>query len=524
MMFPGSDAITFEEVSVSKTFTGLLGCALLTLAGTAAAADDLRLIQAVKQQDAAAAQALIRQKVDINARQPDGATALHWAAYHDDVRLLGALIGGGANVNAVNELGVTPLFLASQNGNAAVVAKLLDAKADPNLVLPTGESPLMAASRAGSAAAVEALLAHGAQANAAENSQHQTALMWAVAAQHPEVARLLVRSGADIKLRTKVTVRWVYTGMRFVAAPPSDTSDTIRQVPEGGFSALLLAAQQGDVQSINLLLEAGADVDDTAPIGTSALVVAAHSGHGAAAKTLLDRGADPNRDGAGYTALHAAVLRGDLDLVKALLGKGADPNAVLTKGNPVRKYGQEYALTVNWKGATPIWLAARFGEPAIVQALAAAGAKPEITAEDGTAPLLAAIPSSNGQGDRRERYMTESEAAAIPPDEDENLTLETVKALVGAGVNINNVDKNGNTPLHLASARLYNTVVKYLADRGADLNVQNKKGQTPLKALITPRQGAGLVAAGGVVIASPPQPLAPGTEATADLLRQLGAK
>jgi ankyrin repeat protein len=510
---------------VSKTFTWLLSFGLLiSPAGNAAAADDLRLIQAVKQQDARTAETLIRQKVDINARQPDGATALHWAAYRDDVRLLGELIGAGANVNAANELGVTPLFLASQNGNAAAVTRLLDAKADPNLALPTGESPLMAASRTGSADAVVALIAHGAHANASENTQNQTALMWAVAAQHPEVASLLIRAGADYKARTKVTMRWAYTGMRFVAAPPADTSDTIRQVPEGGFTALLLAAQQGDVKSINLLLEAGADVDDAAPIGTSALVVAAHSGHGAAAKALLDRGADPNRDGAGYTALHAAVLRGDLDLVNALLAKGANPNAVLTKGNPVRKYGQEYALTVNWKGATPIWLAARFGEPAIARALGAAGAKADIRAEDGTAPILVAIPSSSGQGDRRERYMTESEAAAIPADEDENRTLETIKALLAVGVDINTADKSGNTPLHLASGRLYNSVVKCLAENGADMNIQNKKGLTPLMALITPRQGAGLVAAGGVVIASPPQPLAPGTDETASLLRQLGAK
>ena len=42
---------------------------------------------------------------------------------------------------------------------------------------------------------------------------------------------------------------------------------------------------------------------------------------------LLSRGADPNAAGAGYTALQAAVLRGNLELVKALLAKGADPNA-----------------------------------------------------------------------------------------------------------------------------------------------------------------------------------------------------
>ena len=64
-------------------------------------------------------------------------------------------------------------------------------------------------------------------------------------------------------------------------------------------------------------------MNDADASGASALVVAAHSGHGSFAQMLLERGADPNAAGAGYAALHAAVLRGDVGLVKALLAKGA---------------------------------------------------------------------------------------------------------------------------------------------------------------------------------------------------------
>ena len=343
----------------------LLACLIaFALAGhSATAEEDLRLLNAVKKQDAAAVRALLRQKVDVDARQGDGATALHWAAYGEDQDIVALLVRAGAKVNVANELGVTPLHLASRNGNATIVRQLLDARANPNTAMPSGESPLMEAARAGSIEAVKALIARGADVNARESTQDQTALMWAVAARQSDVARTLVESGADIKARSKVVRRLVYTGFRYITAPPSESSNTVVEIPDGGFTALLFAAQQGSVESLQLLLDHGADVNDTAPIGTSALTVAAYSGQRAAVDLLLERGANPNHDSAGYTPLHTAVLRGDAAMVRSLLARGAKPNVVMTKGSPVRKYGQEYALTLSWKGATPFWLAARFAEP-----------------------------------------------------------------------------------------------------------------------------------------------------------------
>ena len=88
-------------------------------------------------------------------------------------------------------------------------------------------------------------------------------------------------------------------------------SEDARQIDAGGSTALLFAAPSGDAESARLLLDAGANVNDTAADGNSALVLAAFSGHGAVARLLIERGADPNAAGAGYTALHAAALRGD---------------------------------------------------------------------------------------------------------------------------------------------------------------------------------------------------------------------
>src|SRR3954469_3605780 len=88
---------------------------------------------------------LIAAKTDVNAAQPDGTTALHWAAYHSDTRAAAALLRAHANPGAVMENGMTPLTLACEAGNADLVQELLKGGADPNQTLPNGETPLMMA-------------------------------------------------------------------------------------------------------------------------------------------------------------------------------------------------------------------------------------------------------------------------------------------------------------------------------------------------------------------------------------------
>src|SRR5690349_16829360 len=86
----------------------------------AAASGDRRLADAAQRRDAAAIAALLSEHADANGRQPDGATALHWAAHWDDAETVTRLLGGGAGVDVRNDLGVTPLSLASLNGSARV--------------------------------------------------------------------------------------------------------------------------------------------------------------------------------------------------------------------------------------------------------------------------------------------------------------------------------------------------------------------------------------------------------------------
>src|SRR3954466_572 len=82
---------------------------------------DLRLIQAVKTQNAESVRALLKQHADVNAAQGDGTTALHWAANLDNLSVADMLIRAGAPVNAANDLGATPLYLACRNRSAPMV-------------------------------------------------------------------------------------------------------------------------------------------------------------------------------------------------------------------------------------------------------------------------------------------------------------------------------------------------------------------------------------------------------------------
>src|SRR5439155_1368926 len=118
---------------------------LFVISTEAAGAVPVRLIDAVKAADRDAIRTLLQQRVDVNAAEADGTTALHWAARANDLQAADMLLRAGANVKLANRYGVTPLYLASTNGNAAMIELLLKAGADPNSALPEGETPAAAA-------------------------------------------------------------------------------------------------------------------------------------------------------------------------------------------------------------------------------------------------------------------------------------------------------------------------------------------------------------------------------------------
>ena len=451
----------------------LVACALALafLPGGAGAAGkpDLRVVEAARRQDHTLLRSLLKSRTsDVNTRQPDGATALLWAAQWDDAEAADLLLAAGANVNAVNDFGVSPLHMAATNGSAAMIARLLKAGARASGALPTGETALMAAALTGRPDAVNVLLNAGADLNAHESIKGQTALMWAISAGHRQVTHLLIDSGADVSAKSTA-----------------------------GFTPLTFAARLNDVETINLLLAKGADLNAEAVDGTTVLQVAALRGHVDLVEHLLNHGANPNASKAGYTVLHWVAGNWDnatsisfgrdgdelqlmggipqgrkLELMEALLEHGADVNAVITKAPPLGRLGATgTAGTIigggPLTGATPYFIAALAADVEAMRFLVANGADPIRPAKDGTTPLMAAAGTTGF-------YDLESNIS-----ERQHLAAVTLAAELGGDVGA--VNALGNTPLHIATHGGFDSVVKFLASEGAPVNVKNKVGETPLR-------------------------------------------
>ena len=459
-------------MKISVKSLGVWG-ALSLLAATAGAAGDLRVVDAAKRGDKAAVRSLLKQHVDVNASQPDGATAISWAAYRDDLEMADLLISAGAKVNVANEdSSETPLLLACANGSAGMVDKLLKAGANPNAATWAGETPLMQCAHTGSVDAVKALLARGADVNAKDHREGDTALMWAVAQKHTSVAHVLLEHKADVHARTS-----------------------------NGFTPLLFAAQQGDADSAQMILNAGADINEATPGGDTPLLIASASGHEAFSLFLLEHGANPNlADSNGIVPLHYAIMEGlaevangismsghgaapyltrpnMIELAKALLARGANPNARLTAPAKEFEVGPGYGKIFIMKqsnigggrispvGATPFLMAALTFDLPLMRMLVAAGADPLLANEENVTPLMAAI----GLG--RERGGTVNYSA-----EQESRVMDMVKYTVELGNDVNATETaTGLTPLLCAAFYGHSErIIQFLVDKGANMNAKSR--------------------------------------------------
>jgi len=495
------------------------------LFASALSAADLRVADAAKQGNREAVRSLLNDRADVNASEPDGTTALHWAVHRYDLEMADLLIRAGANVNAANEYGVTPLSVACSNGNSALAVRLLEARANPNAALWSGETPLMTCARTGSTEAVKSLLTRGADVNAKESQKGQTALMWAAANKRAEIVRALIEAGADIRARSNVTS---LPEPFMNPCTPDDVCltsrtdgftypDTVRfPKTAGGFTPLLFAAQQGDIESARHLLAAGADVNEATPEEGTALLVASASGHEPLALFLLEKGADPNaKDAFGITPLHYALHQGMLavssykpqptdrfgwvrhnmpELAKALLARGADPNAQIAYDFPTYDYplisrsNGNNLPQISLVGATPFFLATAIRDLDLMRVLVEGRANPRLPAKDGVTPLMVAAGMAHERGGVGFGGTVGVEYTTTA--DEEKRILEAVKLAVELGSDVNAVNAwRGQTAIHSAAYMGYADVIEFLAQKGADLNVKDKYGQTPISIALGDPEG-----------------------------------
>jgi ankyrin repeat protein len=433
--------------------------------------------------DTAAVRKLLAQHADVNAVQADGATALHWAVYREDLDTANLLIRAGGNVKVANREGVTPLALACMNGNAALVETLLNAGADVNGRLLNGETALMMASRTGNVAAMKVVLDHGADVNAKEALRGTTALMWAAAQGHPAAVQLLIERGANLSARSNPD--WPGKPVSYAKAEdprPSRLKENVYVDPKppdmsdrsgGALTPLVFATRRNDLDSVRILLAAGADVNQVTGYGWSALLVATQNRYYQLGAFLLDKGADPNiANKGGWTPLYLAVdnrnieggdypvRKGDmdhLDFIKKLLDHDADVNARMkdtTEGRTV--------FTSQWvheNGATAFWRASQSSDLVVMRLLLAHGADPKIATKINVTALQVAAGIGWVEG--------------LTYEWSEQANVEAVKLLLDLGIDPNAQAETGRTALHGAGHKGRPAVIQLLVDHGAKLDTRD---------------------------------------------------
>ena len=259
---------------------------------------------------------LVAAGANVDAREPDGTTALIHASFSGRLELVKVLLAAGANPNRNNRQGRTALINACLKKRLQVVRALLAAGADAD-VRCNGGPALIIASGGGHLKIVRALLAAGAEVDA-RDSHGSTALIRSSgygADGNIEVVRELISNGTDVNARENE-----------------------------GKTALMYASESGRVESVRALLAAGADVNAIRnQTGHPALMMAGATGRVEVVRALLAAGAAIDRkDGKGITALMIAAFRGMLRIVRDLLEADADVLLRDNSGNDARKWAEVF--------------------------------------------------------------------------------------------------------------------------------------------------------------------------------------
>lgn len=262
---------------------------------------------------------LLKHEANPSNREKQGLDALMVAALHGHAGTIKVLVEHGASIEAKSTKGLdgvtkelNALMLACQHGHTDAVKMLLEKGANIDAESRSQSTPLILAALHGHIAVVQVLLDKGALAaiNANDKSE-QTALMAAALNGHADIVKLLLEKGANIEAENKY-----------------------------GWNALMLAAKCGHIETVKELLQLAskAFIDRAKPDGFTALMLAALNGNTAVVELLLNHGADLDAvDRNSNTALMHAASRGKyesaMSLMKHIGGVDVCLSAAFNQGN-----------------------------------------------------------------------------------------------------------------------------------------------------------------------------------------------
>lgn len=389
------------------------------------------------------AQLLIDSGDNVLAKDMNGATTVHYSVLAGFDDILVQVLRAGVDPNAICHLDedICALHIVTEKGTLDTLKILLDSGADVNPD-EVATHPIRGAITSSNAPMVKAMLAHGALINL---DQKGTLLLVAILVGNDEVVEALLASEQfDVN-----------AGLIYEESPTY---------------ALHIAAERGFSSIVQVLLASGAHVDAVKPNGGTALCSACQANQVASVKVLLEAGANVDLGmNDGTTPLHYAAIHSS-EILELLLNKGAQVNVSTT--------------SADLEGATPLHIAAEFGQLKWVRLLLAKGANVNAMMLNGRTPIVHACKEGQAEivktlldagADLRAPLISPLQVAVLTKD------VSLVKAILAGNPDIHMKDENGNTALHYAYGIKSLPIIRELEKAGAAPEVLNNHGDPPYK-------------------------------------------
>jgi serine/threonine-protein phosphatase 6 regulatory ankyrin repeat subunit B len=423
---------------------------------------------------------LFTRNADVRAQDNEGYTPLARAARRQRKEIVELLIKKGSDINVSNNQGLTPLATAKRQGHTGIVELLRKHGAEES---QKNESSFEMAISANDLEKVKELISGGADVNVLD-SKGNTPLYQAIRTrrlsriERLSMVKMLISAGADVNAKNRrgntlldLAKRGGHTEIVEMLTKAAEEQKTDEKKPSEDESptdskelrpnkSLHQAAKDGDIEQVKRLIAQGADINAKDRRGNTPLFSAMGNRDDEMLKLLVDRGAEVNVSGNhGTTLLDNAIWRGDVKIVEYLLDEGADIN--------LRGY----------RGFTAFRNAANAGHREVVDLLVSRGV--DISNIHGAACTgdVAQVRSYLSQGvdvDQKDELGWTPLVWAVSMSQE-----DVVEVLLGHDAEVKMKTEDGTVPLCKAATKS-KRIIELLISHGADVNVMDGLGSTPL--------------------------------------------
>jgi ankyrin repeat protein len=336
--------------------------------------------------------------------------------------------------------------------------------------------------------AVRSLLQQKADVNAPQ-SDGATALHWAVRADDLDMAELLIRAGANVKAAnrlgvTPLSLACINGNAAMIEKLLKAGVDPNSVLSEAGETALMMASRTGNVLAVKVLIDHRADVNAKEKSrGQTALMWAASEGHPAVVKMLIDSGADVNASSKTENVAPRGLYDRPATPAAARPAPGSPEDTAFQKIESEPDVDVRLVLLVNFEKDFPKSTLLLEIYQAMSQIYQEKGDQPNLAI---VREKLVPIERQMRQGPQRNAGTPSGGITPLMFAAREN-SLESARALVGAGADLNLAMANGSNALLLAILNGHYELASFLVEKGANPNVADSNGKAALYAAVEMR-------------------------------------